>query len=209
MVQKPVYAEDGIFILEYCDREYMTCVSASPALYKMHAENLAAKIRAACQKEVYFTKMNDSPDEWFHHYRHMWTNRAKNVNHNQVKPRPWSLELSTVVQNEFILIYSKLQSKQWPHYGLVAQRCKNFLDDLNAGMSGVDLKRKYTTVPPKEPPRQNRFARTFLGVTRTATSVGVLHQTQAAPFIQKLKDDVEEEKRAASQQRQHEVSAPA
>ena len=83
----------------------------------------------------------------------MYENKRVNVNHNKQVPRPWSFELSTVVQNEFILLYSKLQSKQWPHYGLLAERCKNFLNDMNAGMSGTELKRKYTTVPPKEPPR--------------------------------------------------------
>ena len=46
MVQaNPGRAKDGTFMLEFGDKEYMTCVSASPALYKMHAENLATKIR--------------------------------------------------------------------------------------------------------------------------------------------------------------------
>ena len=58
--------------------------------------------------------------------------------------RKWAFEISTVIDNEDILFFSKLMSKMWPDAGAVATRLKNFADDTRT-MNGVELKAKYYT----------------------------------------------------------------
>mmetsp|Transcript_14878 Transcript_14878/g.20142 ORF Transcript_14878/g.20142 Transcript_14878/m.20142 type:complete len:103 (-) Transcript_14878:770-1078(-) len=63
--------------------------------------------------------------------------------HYWLNPRLGAFEISTVIDNTYILFYSKLLSRQWPRYDLLAKRIGQCFVDSNEGMTGPELKAKY------------------------------------------------------------------
>ena len=125
---------------------------------------------------------NRIPEEWSKHYKMDWNGKYV------LKSRPWSFELSTVVQGQLIVLYSKLLSKKWPNYELLANRCKGLIDDLKEGMGVGELTAKYQTKLIVENKRENRFkSSVHRRALRNATSQGALLKTQEPPFKSKIK----------------------
>ena len=149
-------------------------------------------LKAVASKAEVIT--NGYPADWAKHYPRfldVQTGLASAVGHIErwFIARPWSFEVSTVVDDVHILVYSKIMWRQWPHYNLLSQRIKSLIDDREAGMSGGDLAHKYQTKPLK---RQEEVSqRTFLRKgNKRSTSEGALSRTFQGPFQPRIHKDL-------------------
>ena len=72
--------------------------------------------------------MNEIPEEWT--TRDIFKSRCYTGTEGTfVTPRPWAFEISTVLDNVDILLFSKIKLKVWPDATAVARRCSNFIND--------------------------------------------------------------------------------
>ena len=84
------------------------------------------------------------PKAWYEKevYCQLIPNEDDNNPDYDILPRIGAFEISTVVDNVDILLYSKMMSTMWPHIPSVVNRLKQFADDAK-NMSATELKNVY------------------------------------------------------------------
>ena len=136
------------FIFEVLDQA--TCNQQSwhtrydPSKYAEYYERCSNMIRAAVPSAQVI--INQVPKEWAQCdiYMQMIPNDDDNAPYYEMLPRLGAFEVSTVINGQDILLYSKLMSSMWPHARALATRCKELVDQIGTA-APQDLKTKYTT----------------------------------------------------------------
>ena len=88
--------------------------------------------------------MNKVPKPWAEKdtYCQIVHNADDNNPDYDILPRMWAFEISTVIDNVDILLFSKIKLRMWPDTRAVVGRLKNFAADSKI-MSATELKNKY------------------------------------------------------------------
>ena len=112
--------------------------------YLQYFESVKAEIQSAVPNSQ--VVMNQVPKPW--HEKDIYCQLIPNDDDNNpfydCLPRHWAFEVSTVINNADILLYSKLMSRMWPDASLLAKRVSACMSDSKS-MDANSLREKYYT----------------------------------------------------------------
>ena len=146
--------EKPIFVIEHCVdcHTHRWNTRHDEAKYKSFAADLASRIQQNVPDATIL--YNQVPKKWYEKeiYCQLIPNEDEKNDLYDMFPRMGAFELSTVVEkkgrSEAILLYSKIISGMWPHFGAVAKRVQEYSEaNFKDGQGVSDLRQKFSFNP--------------------------------------------------------------